>query len=154
MATRGAVNRDLGQYNLQGVLHSETAATDGVPVLRLGGTMILRRAFVAGVTAGADDLVVGYALGALPFRFRVLNMWAFISTLAAGSTIGACTQLNGLGVVLGTVETGTAGYRPQTAASTTTGEAIPAATNGLFFHRYVDDRIVGEVFLLIQRTGT
>lgn len=154
MTTRGAVNRDLGKYNLQGVLHSDAAAVFPTPTVSVGGTLLLRRAFVVGVTAGADDLVVAYSIGFLPFRFRVLNMWATIVTAAAGSTIGACTQLLGGGTPLGTVDTSATGYRPCTAAHLVSAEAVPAATEGLIFHRFVDDRVAGEVFLLIQRTGT
>jgi hypothetical protein len=138
--TRGGRNRDLGLYSLSGV------PSTGNPTN--GDVLILRRSFAAG--GGGADVVTVYAAGLLPFTFRALDIWGFLS-VGPGGVITAST-LAVAGTALGVIDSAATGYRPCTAAQTATAVATKTALNGLFLQRG-DSTAVGEVFMMIQVVG-
>jgi len=96
---------------------------------------------------GADD-VVGYAVNTLPYKFRLIDVWAKISTGVAG-TWELRDEPAGAGSVLATMDSTTAAERVAATEQATT-VATPGATKGLFVYRS-DSTAVGEVLALIRR---
>lgn len=125
-------------------------AVDMAPVAAAGiasGCVLFRAELPVGV-GGADDVPL-FAAGALPFKFRVVDSWLFVSTAKAGSaTLRDEPAGAGTAVSVGdTTATGRAVCAPTSDASTV---LTPGATKGLFARR-TDDTMIGEVFVLVRR---
>lgn len=150
MTTRGSENRDLAVYNLDGVNGTVPTAAAS---LSMGAGLILRRRFIVGAGAPADDVTV-LSVGTLPFRFRVLSIWGIIETSPGASTVDVYTRAGGGGgggTRLGQISTAATGFQASTNAMTATAVAIPSANDGLFFRRS-NGLTAGEIFMIIQRT--
>ena len=112
------------------------------------GLVLLRVPLTAGITAAADD-VIAYAANSLPFKFRVLDAWAMISTHIALSTLNVYTRAAAAGTLLaGPISSATAGIARMTGPNAS-ALATPGATEGLFVRRS-DDQVAGEVCLLVR----
>jgi len=111
----------------------------------LSGVALLRINCPVG-GGGADD-VVAYALDNLPYKFRVVDAWAKISTAVAG-TWELRDEAAGAGNVLATMDSTSLGRAD--ASDNASAVATPAVTKGLFVYRS-DSTAVGEVFVLIRR---
>jgi hypothetical protein len=102
------------------------------------------------VGGGGADEVTLIAAGALPYPFQVCDVWANISTAAAGSWVLG-DEAGGAGTDIATLDSTTTGVRvPSTAPLTSIAVALGAA-KGLFLARS-DSTAVGEVFALVKRT--
>jgi hypothetical protein len=127
-------------------------AVDMAPVAAAeiaAGLVVLRVPLVAGGGGSPDD-VTAYAANALPFKFRVLDAWAMISTGVGASTLNAYTQAAAAGTLLaGPIDSALAGIVRMTGPNAS-ALAVPGATEGLFIRRS-DDGVAGEVFLLVRR---
>lgn len=131
---------------------SAIQAQDMAPVAAAdiaAGLVVLRVPMAAG-GGGAPDDVTAYAANALPFKFRVLDAWALISTAVGASTLNVYTQAAGAGtLVAGPIDSAVAGIARMTGPNAS-ALAVPGATEGLFVRRS-DDGVAGEVFLLVRR---
>lgn len=113
------------------------------------GAILLRAELAAGAGGSPDDVTV-YAANALPFKFRVVDAWAMISTAVGASTLNLYTQAAAAGtLVAGPLDSAATGIVRMT-GPTTSALATPGATEGLFVRRS-DDGVAGEVFLLVRR---
>lgn len=128
---------------VQAVDMAPVAATDAA-----SGLVLIRAEFPAGVGGAPDDVQV-YAAGALPFKFRAVDVWALVSTAVGASTLDAYTQAGGAGTLLGSVPSAVTGRNAMT-APLATAVATPGATEGLFIRRS-DSGVAGEVFILARR---
>lgn len=131
---------------------SSIQAQDMAPVAAAdvgSGLILLRVPMTAGGGGSPDDITV-YALNALPYKFRIVDSWAFISAAVGGATVTAYDEAAGAGTAgpaISGAATGRAAGAPASDASTV---YTPAATKGLFLRRS-DDGVAGEAFLLIRR---
>jgi len=127
-------------------------AVDMAPVAAAdvaAGLIVLRVPLVAAVAGAPDDVSV-YPANSLPFKFRVIDAWALISTGVALSNLNVYTRAAGAGTLLAGPLDATAAHIARISGPTTSALAIPGATEGLFVRR--DDRsIAGEIFLLVRR---
>jgi len=127
-------------------------AVDHAPVAAegLGGLLVLRKALAAGGGGAADDVTV-YAVNTLPFKFRIVDAWGYISAGEAnGRKIGLYTQAGGAGTLLAEVNAEATGKREQTAQVTATAAVTPAANLGLFARRS-NSATAGEIFVVLRR---
>ena len=100
---------------------------------------------------GADELTL-IAAGALPFAFRVCDVWAKVSTGVAGSWVLG-DEAGGAGQIVGTMDSTTASARVPTTAPTDGVTVAPGAAKGLFLARSASTAI-GEIYALIKRVNT
>ena len=110
---------------------------------------VLRIPLAAGTGGTADD-VTAYAVNTVPFKFRVLDGWAVISTNEGGSTCNVYTQASAGGTEVLGLSSASAGRVAGTLPSNVTAVVTPASSTGIFVHRS-NNLVVGEVFLLIRR---
>lgn len=122
---------------------------DILPVAADGMTagIVLRKAMVAAGPGAPDDVEI-FAVGALPFKLRVVDFWAQVVTNIAGS-LQLRDEAAGAGTLAGTVDSTTAGRIQGTAPSNATVVLTPGATKGLFIRRS-DNGVDGEVFVLLR----
>lgn len=113
----------------------------------VSSSAVLRFSFTAGVAGTADDVTV-FAVNALPFKFRVVDCWAFVATAVGASTWAVRTAAAGAGTLLATLDSGTTGRKQMT--GTATALATPGASAGLFVRRS-DRGTAGEVFVLVRK---
>jgi hypothetical protein len=117
----------------------------------VSGVALIRYPFVAGEGAGADDLTV-IAAGGLPFKFRVIDAWGYVSTLAAESAgeslLEIRTQADGNGMKLAELDCSSTGQK-RWQGLLSTGVATPGSSEGLFVHRSAAG-VAGELFLLVR----
>lgn len=122
----------------------EVAAADAASPL-----LVIRKAFTAAAAGTADDVTI-FAANALPFKFRILDSWVFISTAIAMTSAVLRDQAAGAGTAaatLSTASTGRAAGAPTSDASTV---FTPGSTKGLFLRRG-DRGVAGEVFVLVRK---
>jgi len=127
-------------------------AVDMAPVAAeavAAGLVILRVSLAAGV-GGAPDDVIAYEANALPFKFRVIDAWAMVSTGVALSNLNVYTQAAGAGTLLAGPIDATGTQVARMTGPTASAVATPGATEGLFVRRD-DSGIVGELVLLVRR---
>lgn len=131
----------------QTIQAADMAPVDATDVA--AGLVVLRVPLVAGGGGSPDD-VQAYAANALPFKFRVLDAWAMVSTGVGASTLNVYTQAAGAGtLVAGPLDSAAAGIVRMTGPNAS-ALAVPGATEGLFIRRS-DDGVAGEVCLLVRR---
>jgi len=126
-------------------------AADLAPVAAatlIGLTQTLRIPLTSGGAAGTNDDVTAYALNTVPYKCRVVDMWALVSTNAAGTSLDLRTQAAGAGSSLGTVSANATGVA-RMAAATATAVVTPGSSVGLFVRR--DRSVVGELFVVLRR---
>ena len=127
-------------------------AVDMAPVAAeavAAGLVILRVSLAVGV-GGAPDDVIAYEANALPFKFRVIDAWAMVSTGVALSNLNVYTQAAGAGTLLAGPIDATGTQVARMTGPTASAMATPGATEGLFVRRD-DSGIVGELVLLVRR---
>jgi hypothetical protein len=111
------------------------------------GAQTIRKAFTAGAGGSPDDVVV-YAVNTLPYKMRIMDAYALVSTAVAASTLDVRSAAAGAGTVAASMSAAAAGR----AASTVTASVVlsPGAAVGLFVRRS-DSGIAGEVVLSVRR---
>jgi len=107
------------------------------------GTFTIRVLFAAGLGGNPDDVTI-YAANALPYKFRVLDAIAYVSTNVALMTLDVWTRPSGAGTHLASMSGATTGRNPN--LLTASAVATPGTLEGLFVNRG-DDGIAGEVLL-------
>lgn len=141
------------------VIPGTVEAQDMAPVAAAAaaaGDIEIRKAFAAGGAVGTADDVAIYAVNTLPFKMRVLDAYAIISTASAGANhvITIRDQAAGAGNVAGVIDSAATGryavsFASNTVANTST-VLTPGASVGLFLHR--EDRdAAGEVVIKVRR---
>jgi len=116
----------------------------------LSPEIIIRKAVTAGGGGAADDVTV-YAANALPFKFRIIDAWCFISAgNAGGRTITIRDQAAGAGTSAGTLDAAALGRVDLTPASNASTVFTPGTLIGVFLRRS-DSAIAGEVFIKVRR---
>lgn len=105
----------------------------------------LRYAFAAGGGGSADDKTI-FAVNAVPYKFRVMNMYAVVATAVSAKLLQLRTALTGGGTLLAECSGGTAGYEAGTSTVTASQVVTPGSAVGLILHR-TDSGIAGEVFV-------
>lgn len=113
----------------------------------MSGVALIRQSLGAGGGGSADDTVVIVA-GGLPFKFRIIDAWGYVSTPVSGSTLEVRTQVGGVGTKLAELDSNSTGQK-RWQGLLSTGVASPGALEGLFVRRS-DDGVAGEVFLLVR----
>lgn len=98
---------------------------------------------------GAPDDVTVFAANLLPFKFRVIDAYALISTAVGASTLSVRTQAAGAGTLLASLSSATTGRQPLTGPNAS-ALATPGATEGLFIRRS-DNGVAGEVVVIARR---
>jgi hypothetical protein len=110
------------------------------------------RASLSAQTQGTDATV--YAVGTLPFKFRVIDAWAVSSAANAGAIVGVFSRAAGAGTRLtGDISCAAAGIsRPGANTPVPTAVIAPAAVEGLFVRASGGaSALTAEVYLTIRR---
>lgn len=108
----------------------------------------IRKAFTA-LGAGVPDDVVIYAVNTLPYKIRVLDAYALVSTAIAATTLDVRDQAAGAGQLAATMSSATAGRAAMTGPNASV-VLTPGATIGLFIRRS-DRGVAGEVVITARR---
>lgn len=111
-------------------------------------TFEIRKAFTAGVAGTPDDVIV-YAANALPYKIRVLDAYALVSTAIAATTLDVRDQAAGAGQLAATMSSATAGRAAMTGPNASV-VLTPGTLIGLFIRRS-DRGVAGEVVLTCRR---
>jgi len=111
----------------------------------MSGVALVRHSLLAGGGGSPDDLTV---IETLPFKFRIIDAWGFVSAPVSGSTLEVRTQAGGAGTKLAELDSGSTGQK-RWQGLLSTGVATPGTLEGLFVHRS-DNGVAGEVFLLVR----
>ena len=119
------------------------------PTAAVGENFEVRKSFVAGTPGTPDDVTI-FAVGTLPFKFRVENMEAIIATAIGATTLQARTRAGGAGTLLQEVASALTGHQDPTATVTASAVATPGAAEGLFLRRS-DRGVAGEVVITCRR---
>jgi hypothetical protein len=123
------------------------AATDAA-----AGEITIRKAFTAGGALGTPDDVTIFAAGAVPYKMRILDAVAYLSTASGGALklLTIRTEAGGTGVACAEISSASTGRAGQTATVTASQVVTPGTAVGLFIRR--EDRdAVGEVVLTVRR---
>lgn len=104
------------------------------------------KTFEAGPGGSPDDVEI-YPRGALPFKFRILDLVVYVSAAVGGSDVEIRDEPGGVGSVLASALSAATGRNPNVEAGT--GIAAPAAIKGLFIRRS-DDAVAGEVVIIAR----
>jgi len=116
----------------------------------LSPELVIRKAVTAGGGGSADDVTV-YAANALPFKFRIIDAWCYLSAgNAGGRTITIRDEAAGAGTAAGTLDATNLGRVEIVPTSNASTVYTPGATKGVFLRRS-DSAIAGEVFIKIRR---
>jgi len=131
--------------SVQAVDMQPVAATDAV-----APTFEIRKSFTAGAAGVVDDIVV-YAANALPFKMRVLDVYALVSTagVAGAKTLTVRDEAAGAGTVVATIDDTATGRIAPTAFTAST-LLTPGTLKGLFIRRDQRD-VAGEVVIVARR---
>lgn len=124
-------------------------AVDMAPVAATdvaSGLVLLRKAFVAGTPGTADDVTI-YAVNTLPFKFRVVDAWAHVTTNVGGSTCNMYTRAAAAGTQVAALSSAATGRVQSTLGDSAL--VTPGASDGLFVRRS-DRGAAGEVYLLCR----
>ena len=113
----------------------------------IGVPFVIYKNVTAGAGGSADDVMI-YTADA-PFKFRVLDAWAIVTTVA-GTTLDVRSATAAGGTKMtGTIATGTAGtFR---AAGTTPTSSSTIAADGSLVLRRGDSGFAGHVFIMCMR---
>ena len=130
----------VGTLALQEVVSSVT--TSSVP-------FTIRVPLASGGTSGTADDTQIFALGKLPFAFRILDMVAMISTNVAGSLEVYSQTAAGGTALSGPCSTTATGVARMTALTATVQTPMTSA-DGVFVHR-TDRSVVGELIITCRR---
>ena len=126
-----------------------TDAADAAPVAA-GDTAALeqtiRKAFTAGTPGTADDVII-YAVNTLPYKMRIMDAVANISTAIARATADVRSQAAGAGTLVCSLDAATTGRKEMATPSVV---LTPGASVGLYIRRS-DRGIAGEVVLTVRR---
>jgi len=131
---------------------SSIQAQDMAPVAATdvgAGLVLLSKAFAAGGGGSPADITL-YAANTLPFKFRVVDSWVFISTAVGASTGDLRDEAAGAGQSVSTVVTAATGRVSMDPTTDVSKVVTPGAAKGLFL-RLSDDGVGGEVFVLARR---
>lgn len=116
----------------------------------VGVAQTIKKSFAAGGGGAPDDVIV-YAANALPYKFRIVDAYAFISAgNAGGRTLTIRDEAAGAGTSAGTVDCTNLGRVQYAPTSNASAVFTPGATKGLFVRRS-DSAIAGEIFITIVR---
>lgn len=107
-----------------------------------------RKAFAAGIAGTPDDVVV-YAANTLPYKIRITNASALVSTAIALSTLDVRDQAAGAGQLAATMSSAATGPQPMTGPNVSV-VLTPGALIGLFIRRS-DRGVAGEVVITARR---
>ena len=113
-------------------------------------TFEIRKSFTALAAGVVDDITI-YAANALPFKMRITDVYALISTpgVAGAKTLTVRDQSGGLGTVVATIDDTAAGRISPTAFTAST-VLTPGTLKGLFIRRDQRD-VAGEIVIVARR---
>lgn len=150
LAAISAANQPLASTLVPGSLTADAVAPVATAVAAAAPITIFK-AFSAGSGGSPDDVVV-YAVNTLPYKIRILDAMATISTAVALSSLDVRSAAAGGGTLVATIPSASTGV--QRAASLGSGNTsvvlTPGATVGLFIRRS-DSGVAGEVVLTARR---
>jgi hypothetical protein len=128
---------------------STVEAGDLAPVadtFPVGGVVSVFKAVPAGAGGSPDDVEV-WPAGGLPFKFRVLDFVAYVTTAVGGSSLQLRDQSGGGGALLASSSSASTGRQANTAGTTTV--ATPDPTKGLFVRRS-DSGVAVQVVAILR----
>jgi hypothetical protein len=118
------------------------------PTDAAAATFEIRKSFAVGAGGAPDDVTV-YAANSLPYKVRVLDAYALVSTAVGASTLQARDQAAGAGQLAAQMSAAATGRSAMT-LPTASVVLTPGALIGLFIRRS-DSGIAGEVVLTCRR---
>lgn len=127
-------------------------ARDLAPVAATAAAAVvqtIRKSFTAGVPGTADDVVI-FAAGALPYKMRILDVVALVSTNIALSTLTVRDEAAGAGTAAAVLDSATTGRKMPDGSITASVVYTPGVTKGLFLRRS-DRGVAGEVVLTVRQ---
>lgn len=131
-----------GSVSALAVAPVAAAAIDSAPV-------IFRKAFASGGASGTADDVTIYAVNTLPYKVRILDAMALISTAGpGGSFLQVRSAAGGGGTLAASVPSDATGVARLNAPNTSV-VLTPGAIVGLFIRR--DRSTVGEIVITARR---
>jgi hypothetical protein len=154
-ATAGATvvtpadNPSAGRWLLQqgAASTSGNASGNGSSAVEIGVPIVLRRIFTAGAGGSADDVILYDA--AAPFKFRVLDAFAVVTTGVAASTLTVRdAKAAGGNALTNAMASATSGATVRSAVTTAT---TTIASGGTLVVRRSDSGVAGEVIILAIR---
>lgn len=127
-------------------------APDIIEGITPGGVVTFHFALTSGGAAGTADVVSLFAVNTLPFKMRIIDAYAHVSTAnpgAAGNNIIRTVSDGGAGNVIVGTSTGwdTAGRKAFALEGTVTVVVTPGAAQGLFLAR-ADRDMVGDLVVV------
>lgn len=128
-----------------GVSAGQLAPVASAGTIPIGVPFVMRVAMTAGTPGTADDVTV-FSL-AVPFRMRLLDAWAVISTAIGATTLSIRDTAAGAGTLMvPAIASAAAGLNR--AAGTTPTVTSQVAENGSLFIRRSDRGVAGTVFIM------
>lgn len=109
----------------------------------------VRKTLTAGVAGTPDDVTV-YALNALPYKCRVIDAYAIISTAIGASTLQIRSQAAGAGTLCAEISSAALGKAEWDSTVTATQVLTPGSSVGLFIRRS-DRGVAGEVVVVLRK---
>jgi hypothetical protein len=134
-----------GSVSALAVAPVAAAAIDSAPV-------IFRKAFASGGAPGTADDVTIYAVNTLPYKVRILNAFASISTAVGGSGLTIRSAAGGAGTLAATISSAATGVNPVMSLGAGDASVVltPGASVGLFVRRS-DRSVTGEIVITARR---
>lgn len=109
-----------------------------------------RKAFVA-AAAGAQDDVIIFAANALPYKMRITDVYALVSTVGTGAaTLTVRDQAAGAGTAVAVLSSAATGRVGPSSAFTASVVLTPGTLIGLFIRR-ADRDAAGEIVIKARR---
>jgi len=132
---------------------SSVQAVDLQPVAAVdvaAASFEIRKSFTALAAGSVDDITI-YAANALPFKMRIMDVYALVSTAGIGGakTLTVRDQSGGLGTAVATIDDTATGRIAPTAFTGTT-LLTPGTLKGLFIRRDQRD-VAGEIVIVARR---
>lgn len=113
-------------------------------------TVTFYKALTSGGAAGTADDVTIYAVNTLPYKVRIIDAWAVVSTAAAATTLDVRSAAAGGGTLAAQVSAASTGIARASLLNTNASAVLtPGASVGLFVRR--DRSVVGEIFITARK---
>lgn len=151
LAAISADNQPLASPLVPGSLTAEAVAPVAAAAVA-AAPIIFFKALASGGASGTPDDVTIYAVNTLPYKIRILDAVANISTAVGASTLQVRSAAGGVGTLAATLSSAATGTAQTTSlgAGNVSVVLTPGASVGLFVRRS-DRSVVGEILITARR---